>query len=160
MRIGVMSDTHGQTRFAADAARLLESLEIEVLLHCGDIGSPAIVPVVSRWHTHFVLGNVDEPVEPLRQAIGQAGAQLHGRFGDLELAGCRVALLHGDDTRRLRETIESGHWRLVCHGHTHVAACTQSRGVTVLNPGALYRASQHTVATVELPDVRVEHFVV
>lgn len=160
MRIGVMSDTHGQTRFAADAVRLLDSLGIEQLLHCGDIGSPAVVPIVSRWPAHFVLGNVDDQVEPLRQAIEAAGGRLHGRFGQLEPAGCPIAFLHGDDARRLQETIASGSWRLVCHGHTHIPACTRHGEVTVLNPGALYRAARHTVATVELPHLRVEHFAI
>ncbi|MGH8164977.1 MAG: metallophosphoesterase family protein, partial [Rhodanobacteraceae bacterium] len=39
MRIGVVSDTHGHALNALDAVRLLESLDVELVIHCGDIGS-------------------------------------------------------------------------------------------------------------------------
>ena len=39
MRIAVVSDTHGHVDRAQQAARMLESLEVEQVLHCGDIGT-------------------------------------------------------------------------------------------------------------------------
>ena len=38
MRIGVISDTHGQVANTLAAVRMLESLEVQAVLHCGDIG--------------------------------------------------------------------------------------------------------------------------
>ena len=58
MLIGVVSDTHGNVANSQAAVRLLESL-VSAVLHCGDIGSPAIPPLFAQWPTHFVLGNVD-----------------------------------------------------------------------------------------------------
>ncbi|MCL6503940.1 MAG: YfcE family phosphodiesterase [Pirellulales bacterium] len=150
MRIGIISDTHGHTEFTRAAARLLEGLEIELLLHCGDVGSADVVRVLAAWPCHYVLGNVDDE-QSLPAAIAAAGQHCHGRFGSLELAGCRIAWLHGDDLLLLEETIEGGQWDLVCHGHTHVARCERRGRTLILNPGALYRARKHTVAMVELP---------
>lgn len=155
MLIGVVADSHGQLTYARAAVRLLESFELELVIHCGDIGSPAIIPLFQQWPTHFVFGNVDIPAAPLEQAIAAAGQFCHGRFGELELAGRKVAFLHGDDTSRLRETISSGSWDLVCHGHTHVASRQQRGSTLVLNPGALYRANPHSLAIVELPELAV-----
>jgi predicted phosphodiesterase len=125
------------------------------VLHCGDIGTPAIPPLLSDWPAHYVLGNVDRDELDLRAAIERSGGRLHGRFGELEIGGVRIAFLHGDDERRLRETIDRGEWRLVCHGHTHHALRRVEGSTLVLNPGALYRARPHSAAVVELPSLEV-----
>jgi predicted phosphodiesterase len=71
----------------------------------------------------------------------------------LEFDRVRVALLHSHDGRRFRQTIDSGNYKLVCYGHTHVAAMDRRGDTLVLNPGAMYRANPHSVAVVELPAV-------
>jgi uncharacterized protein len=151
MIIGVVSDTHGHVEHARQAARMLESQEVVVVLHCGDVGSAAIVPLFATWPTHFVLGNVDGG--NLASAIEGAGKICHGRFGSLELGGVRIALVHGDDQKKLQEAIVGGTFDLVCHGHTHVPRVEKIGKTLVLNPGALYRASRHTIAVVELPSL-------
>jgi putative phosphoesterase len=157
MRIGVVSDTHGQVRFTQNAVRMLESLEVEQVLHCGDIGTAAVVELFAAWPTHFVFGNVDDAVI-LREAIHAAGQTCHERFGTLALAGRKIAFLHGDDSALLDQTIACGDWDMVCHGHTHVARQRRQGRTLVLNPGAVYRANPHSIAIVEFP--RVEATVV
>jgi putative phosphoesterase len=155
MLIGVVSDTHGHLGNARQAVRMLESLAVEQVLHCGDIGSPDIVELFEPWPTHYVLGNVDDDAAELADAVRAAGGTFHGRFGSIELGGARIALLHGDDTRLLLRTIADGQHDLVCHGHTHIAAQRREGPTLVLNPGALYRASPHSLAVVELPAIQV-----
>lgn len=155
MRLGIISDTHGQTANARRAVHLLESLEAETIIHCGDIGSPWIPSLFSPWPTHYVFGNVDEDRGELRAAIADAGHVCHDRFGTLDLDGVKIAFLHGDDGARLRATIDSGDWDLVCFGHTHRAEQRRVRRTLALNPGALYRASPHTLAIVDLPQIEV-----
>ncbi|HEX3872485.1 MAG TPA: metallophosphoesterase [Pirellulales bacterium] len=151
LRLGVVSDTHGHMGNTLAAVRMLESLEVDVVLHCGDIGSPAIVPLFTKWPTHFVFGNVDFPEAPLTAAIQCEGLTGHGRFAELELAGQRIAMLHGDDNAKLVAAIAGQQFDLVCHGHTHQVRQERRGRTLVLNPGALYRASAHTLAIVELP---------
>src|SRR5258708_27483383 len=102
MRIGVVSDTHGQVRHTQNAVRTLESRDVELVLHCGDIGSAAIVELFAPWPTNFVFGNVDDPLA-LGEAIRAARQTCHEYFGHIELAGRRIAFLHGDDARSLSE---------------------------------------------------------
>jgi hypothetical protein len=155
MLIGVVSDTHGQVDFARRAVRTLESRQVQVVIHCGDIGSPAIVPLFRHWPTHYVFGNVDSDSQRLRAAIAAGGQHCHERFGAIELEAVRIAFLHGDDSRLFRETTRGGRWNLVCYGHTHVAEHHFEGSTLVLNPGALYRANPHSLALVELSTLEV-----
>ncbi len=153
MRIGVISDTHGHLELTRPAVRMLESLEVEAVLHCGDIGSLAIVEMFAPWPTHFVFGNCDYDTGALAAGIEKAGQTCHGMFGDLELQGVRIALLHSHDHRRFRQVVASGEYGLVCYGHTHMAATDRHGETLVVNPGAIYRASPHSLAVVELPSL-------
>ena len=158
MYLGIVSDTHGHVGNTRAAVQMLESLGVEKVLHCGDIGSDSIVPLFAKWPTHFVLGNVDSEgrAKQLQQVIQQAGQNYHGRFGSLELGGVKVGFLHGDDERLLDQTISAGLHDMVCHGHTHVPRQEKIGKTFVLNPGALFRANRHTIALVELPSLRTE----
>jgi putative phosphoesterase len=153
VRLGVISDTHGHVELTRPAVRMLESLDVDAVLHCGDIGSMAVVELFAPWPTHFVFGNCDENTQAFATAINKAGQTCHGLFGDLEFDGLKVALLHSHERNRFREAIDGGKYRLVCYGHTHVAAIDQRDGTVVLNPGAIYRASPHSLAVVDLPKV-------
>jgi putative phosphoesterase len=132
---------------------MFESLGVDAVLHCGDIGSMAVVELFAHWPTHFVFGNCDTDLERFAAQIRHAGQHCHGQFGDLEFDEVSIALLHSHDGRRFRQTIDSGDYQLVCYGHTHVAAIDRRGDTVVLNPGAMYRASPHSVAVVELPGV-------
>jgi len=156
MKLGVVSDTHGHVPNTRAAVNMLAAFEVDVVLHCGDIGAADIVPLFESWPTHFVLGNVDYGSKDLVEEIGRCGQHHHGRFGQLELADVRIAWLHGDDSRLLEQTIRSGEHQLVCHGHTHVAEQRLVGKTIVLNPGALYRARRHTIAVVSLPSLEIE----
>jgi putative phosphoesterase len=154
VRLGIISDTHGHVELTRPAVRMFESLDVETVLHCGDIGSMAVVELFHKWPTHFVFGNCDERLEAFAAAIREAGQTCHGLFGDLTLDDTRIALLHSHERRRFRDTIDSGVYRLVCYGHTHVAAIDPHGDTLVVNPGAIYRASPHSVAIIDLPDVK------
>ncbi len=151
MRLGVVSDTHGRVENARAAMRMLESLEVDRVLHCGDIGSAVVVELFAQWPTDFVFGNCDANRGELAVAIEAAGLTCHGEFGSLEIDGLRIALLHSHDGARFREALASGSWDLVCYGHTHVASIDRHGPTLALNPGALYRANPHSLAIVELP---------
>jgi len=157
LRIAVVSDTHGHVGSTKSAIRVLAAQEVAAVLHCGDIGSAAIVPLFSPWPTHFVFGNVDNNERELAQAIEEAEQVCHGRFGELDLGGRRIALIHSDDRDLFDETVASGAWDLVCYGHTHAAEQHRSGRTLVLNPGALYRATPHTLAVVDLATLTAVH---
>jgi putative phosphoesterase len=154
-RVGIVSDTHGHVAHTQAALRMLDALQVQVILHCGDVGSGEILPLFAPRPTHFVLGNVDENAAELANCLAPQ-TQSHGRFGKLSLANRDIAWLHGDDFDRLRKTVAGGKYDLVCHGHTHVAKIERHGPTLVVNPGALYRAPFHSVAIVDLPTMNAE----
>jgi putative phosphoesterase len=156
MRIGVISDTNGHTRNTLTAIQLFQSSKIDVVIHCGDIGSVTIPALFESWPTHFVFGNIDHDESALRIAIDAAGHRCHDRMGRLELGEMRIAFLHGDDVGLLDETLASGTCDILCRGHTHQAESRWEKDILVLNPGAVYRARPHSIAVVELPKRVVE----
>jgi putative phosphoesterase len=158
MLIGVVSDTHGSVPSTQAAVRLLESLQVEAVLHCGDIGTASIPPLFQKWPTHFVFGNCDYDRTEVARVITTHGLHCHERFGEIELGQRRIALLHSDDATKFRQTIASGDYDLVCYGHTHQAEQHREGKTLVLNPGALYRANPLSIATVDLESMEVLFF--
>ena len=153
MLIGVISDTHGDVVATQRAIRVLDSFHVSLTIHCGDIG-PEILPLLKGRRIHFVSGNM-EVSEPLPDVERNPEHTFHDRLGTLELKGCRVAFLHGDDVKLLHHTIQSGQWDLLCHGHTHAFSSGFEGRTLVLNPGALGRTGQPSLAVVDLPSMEV-----
>jgi uncharacterized protein len=153
MKIGVISDTHGDVRLTRRALDVLDTFQVDLVLHCGDVGIE-VLPLLGGRKVHLVAGNMDDP-DSLREAIIDPEHTLHDRLGTLGIEGCGVAFLHGHDVKLLRHTIESGQWDLVCHGHTHVSSRSREGSTLVLNPGAVSRTSSPSLAMVELPSMNV-----
>ena len=152
MRVGIVSDTHGHVEHTRPAIRMFESLEVDRVIHCGDIGSPDVVELFAKWPTDYVFGNCDSDQKPLRAAIERAGQTCHGEFGEFELEGVSFALIHSHEPRRFAAAVGSGRYQVVCYGHTHVALIEERGETLTINPGAVYRANPHTVAVLELPE--------
>lgn len=150
MRLGIVSDTHGHIENCRPAVHMLESMEVDAVLHCGDVGSGEVLAQFAQWPVHFVLGNCDDPRTPwLKDQRPGSVITGHEKFGDLTLGNRRIALLHSDDYRKFQSVISSGEYDLVCYGHTHVAKKEIVGKTLVLNPGALYRASRYSIAVYE-----------
>jgi putative phosphoesterase len=150
MKIAILSDTHGRNMTAKCALAELRDRGITTVLHCGDIEDPETVPLFQGFDAHFVFGNCDHDRDALRAAIAEAGATLHEGWGHLELDGVKIAFLHGDDKRLMREVEESGHFDYLFYGHTHQAAEHRTGPTRVINPGALHRARPKTFLVLDL----------
>jgi len=160
MKIAILSDTHSRYQTVENALHMLQERKVNFLLHCGDIDDSETVWLFQGFTAHFVFGNCDTERTSLRQAIHGIGETLHEGWGHLELDGVKIAFLHGDDTRLLRDVEHSGHFDFLFHGHTHVAAEHRTGPTRVINPGALHRARTKTFALLDLATGEVESVVV
>jgi len=161
-KLGVISDTHGLLNETVRAVQLFREHDVQTVVHCGDIGSSAVVRAFQGIETHFVLGNMDGGSmdgerETLQLAAEETGNHFHGWFGSIELSGKRIAFSHGH-LPQFEEELESGNWDLLCFGHTHVASLQIHGSTLLLNPGAFTRVFRPTIAIVTLPDMTVERF--
>jgi putative phosphoesterase len=160
MRIGIVSDTHGNRLMVTRALTELRERGITTLLHCGDVDDPETVALFRGFTTHFVFGNCDIDQAALREAMADIGATLHDAFGSVELEGVKLAFTHGDDKALLRDVERSGYYDFLFYGHTHQAEEHRSGPTRVINPGALHRARPKTFLVLDLGSREVESVVV
>jgi len=155
MKIGVLSDTHGDVMLTLAALETFREQGVAHILHCGDIGTPEIVRLFSGIPTAFVFGNCDPRTETLRKTILSVQQTCCDWFGELELGGKRIFFLHGHQWDRFENEILCGQWDLICFGHTHHAELRMVENTLILNPGAIYRTPSPSVAIVDLESMNV-----
>jgi putative phosphoesterase len=155
-RVGLLSDSHGRADTTERAVALLLQQGAELLVHLGDVGTPEVLealvaaPPGSRQPVpaQVVFGNTDRDPAELERYAGHLGLTVAHPMGQLMLDGHTLAFCHGHEPRRMNEALDQS-VAYLCHGHTH-RATDQRRGPTrVINPGALYRARQYTVALLD-----------
>jgi putative phosphoesterase len=156
MRIGVVSDSHGRRLAMTLALTELRERGVTTVLHCGDIDDAETVALFRGFTSHFVFGNCDIDKEALRATIADIGGTLHDHFGSVELGGVKIAFLHGDDQRMMRDVERSGYYDFLFYGHTHQAEEHRTGPTRVINPGALHRARPKTFVVLDLDSREVE----
>lgn len=156
MKIGILSDTHGDVGRSVRALEVLLTRGCAAIVHCGDIGSAEVLDELSALCAahgvplHAVLGNVDEYEPELRNPRAQDGARVWGLRAELEFDRRTFAVLHGHQPRALEEAISGGRFDFVLTGHTHTAEDRLVGATRVINPGAVYRAHPPSVAVLDL----------
>jgi putative phosphoesterase len=147
--VGILSDTHDRLDAARAAVEILRRAGAEYYVHCGDVGSEMVVDLLAGLPSAFVFGNTDWD----RRGLERYAAHLHvsclGDGGELDLGGKIARLEHGDNGRTLRQSIESQRFDYVLHGHTHIKRDDRVGRTRIINPGALHRAREKTVAVLD-----------
>ncbi|MBQ4143605.1 MAG: metallophosphoesterase family protein [Thermoguttaceae bacterium] len=155
MKIGVLSDTHGNLENTKRAMELFRLHGVSELIHCGDVGSAEVVKLLAEIPCHFVFGNTDPP-GTIRRAVLDAGQTCWEYLGTLEREGKKIAFLHGHDWRTFDELLTSERFDLICTGHTHEFHWMIQGETRLLNPGALHRTMAPSVAILNLPELQIE----
>jgi putative phosphoesterase len=151
MILGLLSDTHGHLERTLQALTLLQ--EADHLFHCGDIGSEAILTLLLEEREKgrpvtAVPGNVDEWDPDFMLLARKLDFPLPHHLR-LETDGLRIAVHHGHDKNLLDHLAADPELDLLFTGHTHVPMDDRDGPVRIINPGAVYRASQPGVATLD-----------
>ena len=150
MRLGILSDTHNELARTKSALQLLRDQGAESLIHCGDLSSGDIVEALSVLPCWFVFGNHDaDEVPQLQRAALEFGPVCLGWGGLIELGGKRLGVVHGHMSWDLRRLIDRKP-DFLFSGHDHFPSEKMLGNVRRINPGALHRADQFTVALVDL----------
>jgi len=149
MLIGILSDTHDKLGRTISAIQLLQAEGVEAIFHCGDLTGPEIVHACGVLPLTFVFGNNEYDLTSLRRAARDANSLCLEYGGDVVLGGKRIALTHGHLDREWRR-LEASEPDYLFYGHSHIAADDRRGGIRRINPGALHRAEQFTVAVLDL----------
>ncbi len=155
-QIGLLSDAHGHGTIVNRAVELLVHHGAECLIYLGDVGNPEVIDALLVHQpgtqdlvpVHLVFGNVDWDVAELTPYAQKLGIQVDHPIGHMPLKNSELAYLHGDDTKAMDQLLNQN-VKYLCHGHTHQAADVRRGSTRVINPGALYRATSHTVAILD-----------
>ncbi|HLQ46703.1 MAG TPA: metallophosphoesterase family protein [Planctomycetaceae bacterium] len=150
MKIGIISDTHDRLLRTRFAVQLLKSQGAELLVHCGDFIGSEILIECSVLPLYFVFGNNDcDTVPYLRQTATDLGATCLGWGGEFTVQQTRLAVVHGHLTSDLRPLLKSQPQYLFS-GHSHNRGDWHEGPTRRINPGALHRAEEFTVALLDL----------
>jgi uncharacterized protein len=150
MILGILSDTHDRADMAAAAIELLRNKGAQFFIHCGDVGSEKVLDHLAGLRAAFVFGNNDFDHAALARYAADIGIQCLGDFGEIELDGKRIAVMHGDRPQLRREVLQNQRHDYLLVGHSHVRGDERVGQIRMINPGALYRAIEKTVATLDL----------
>lgn len=151
--LGLLSDTHGHSEIANQAVRLLVQRGADILIHLGDVGTAQVIDALAvcrpgsdeQIEAHLVFGNCDWEVKALTRYAKDLGVIAHDPAGELTIDGKRVVFTHGHRPAVMEQAIQ-GQADYLLHGHTHRRSDETVAKTRVINPGALFRASKHTVA--------------
>ena len=143
MKIGVVSDTHfeyldqGESFFTALFSSVF--VEIDLLLHAGDIVHPELLECLTDKPVLAVRGNCDTSDLPT-QRIVQAG-------------NFRIGMMHGWGAQngleeRIRQSFVDEEIDGLVYGHSHFPQVRRDNGLLIMNPGSptdKRQASFHSV---------------
>jgi putative phosphoesterase len=152
VKIGILSDSHGQLKRLETALGALLSAGAEVLVHCGDLGSVECLAALAATGLpcYAVAGNMDRHVEALVDAAARHGVHFDGRVVTVPLGdGRTLAAVHGNDVALLRQLVASAQHAYVCFGHAHKFSDRRTGPVRAINPGALHHCRPYTVALLD-----------
>lgn len=147
MKIGVISDTHGD---AAGWRRVQEEVfpGVDLVIHCGDVlyHGPRN-PLVEGYDPAGLAGLINSCPAPVLLARGNCDAEvdqllidypIQSPYAFLQAGLFRIMAHHGHDLSR-EEMISLGRrYRadLLISGHTHVPVLEDGGGLVLLNPGS------------------------
>lgn len=150
MRLGILSDTHDELVRTRLAVQMLRDAGAEALVHCGDLASRPIVEALAVLPAWFVFGNHDADTVPdLQRAAVEFGSVCLDWGGVVEVGGRRVGVAHGHMTTDVRRVLAEQP-EFLLSGHSHFPSDTVVGSVRRINPCALHRADEFTVAVLEL----------
>ena len=149
MIVGILSDTHDRAEAMNAAVQLLRGRGAEFFIHCGDVGSPHMLDALAGLRAAFVFGNNDWDRADLQRYARDLQITCLGAFGELELGGKTFAILHGDDLRARQRILTEQRHDYLLQGHTHMSHDQRIGRTRLINPGALHRAREKTVALLD-----------
>ena len=154
--IVVIADTHARSLDALPQELLAELAGADLVVHCGDYTSMALLEELRRLSKRFigVYGNIDP--RDIRDELPDKTV--------FEVEGKRIGVIHppwGGPPWGIEEDIakEFAGVDIILFGHTHDAGHKTIGGVVFLNPGQAY-PHFHTPATAGIVTIGQEGIVV
>jgi putative phosphoesterase len=146
MKVGFISDTHGDPAAWSKAMALLESCEL--ILHAGDhLYHGAFNPILPSYDPLKLAEEMNECPVPMLHVRGNCDSEVDqlalrdpimSPYAICNLDGISIMLTHGDamDETQLVDLAERYRAQLLVRGHTHVHGVWDHGSLLVCNPGS------------------------
>lgn len=165
--IGLLSDSHGRDERTEEAAKLLVDKGADILIHLGDVATIEVIDALLVGFAdgkpvppvHLVFGNVDWDSTSMGRYAESLGITNAHPVGRLEIDGKQIIYQHGHEDVYMRQAMEAEPDYLF-HGHTHLTRDEKVGSTRVINPGALFRAKDYTVALLDTQTDNLQFFTV
>jgi len=142
MIIAILSDSHDHIPNLHRAVLRANREDAEILIHCGDLISPFMLPKLHAFdgQVHLIYGNNagDQHLISSRCATEFANITHHGLQGDVEADGLKICFIHYPHTGRALAM--TGDYDIVCCGHNHEQGTKTIDNCLLINPGDLLGA--------------------
>ncbi len=139
MLIAILSDSHDHIPNLHRAVQRANREGAEVLIHCGDLISPFMLPRLQAFagQVHLIYGNNagDQHLISSRCATIFDNITHHGLQGEINADGLKIGFIHYPHTGRALAM--SGEYDIVCCGHNHEQATETLGSCLLINPGDL-----------------------
>ena len=161
MKLGVISDTHDNTKNILLALEILRKEGVETILHCGDLTNPDNIWFFEGFKLIYVFGNLDFSTSTITANVQTLSFDNIAvpLFKD-NLEGKMIGAVHGHISGYIYDLARKGNYNYVFHGHTHQRRQEKVGSTCIINPGALGgKNSQYaSICTVDLITDQVQFF--
>ncbi len=155
--IGIMSDSHDNIGAIRKAVETFNKLDVDLVVHAGDLISPFTVNEFQKLNPEFVAvyGNNDGEREGLKIAYGDIC--LLEDFKEISIEGWKFSIIHGTNHLIVDALVRSGKYDVVVRGHTHKIEITDDETL-IINPGEVcgYVTGKKTVVLLDPDDLSYE----
>jgi putative phosphoesterase len=136
MKVGIISDTHDNLEAVDAAIEVIESEEVSLTIHTGDVISPFAAERLKDLSSPVkaVFGNNDGERTGLKKKFREFGAEIDD-FIEFRHGGKRFAVYHGTIEGVLESLVEAGLHDVVACGHTHRPEIKTIGNTLFINPG-------------------------
>ena len=150
MKIGLISDTHGQTEAISRAAKLFQRQSAESIVHTGDVTRPAHLESLLEpgWPVQLAVGNMDPAAKAFQHLTNIYNLTVNKMAGQIKINDSRLGITHGHLDSALRQ-LRRDDLDCIIHGHTHERRDEHIDGVRMINPGAA-KSPQKSCALLDL----------
>src|SRR4051794_17110681 len=134
--LGVISNSDGRGEAVSSAVNIFKAMGATFIVHCGDVGGRHVLDALaSGVPATFVWGDRDRDRMGLLRYSHSVGVDCMGVMGDLEFDDKRIAVVHGNDRKLLRQILDEQQHDYVLCGHELSLEDYKVGKTRVLNPG-------------------------
>ena len=154
--IGIISDTHENEEAIRKAVEIFKERNVDFAVHCGDIICPPMLEHFKGLKMKFVFGNNDGERGGLNDKSRELGWEEVADEKEFEYENKKFYAYHGTSRNKLDAAIKSNKYDYVLTGHTHIKRDEKIGNTRVINPGALFRIYQKTIALLDAEKGKLE----